>query len=155
MLSVKFILDHKDQVAERLKIKNFSAGELLNRVIDLDQRRRSIQQQLDAELAELNNLSRSIGQLIKDGLLDEANNAKSRTAQIKENSKNLKEEHQAIEKELFDVLIQIPNLPHVSVPPGKGEDDNEEIRSTAISSGFDKLVKAHWELAADYDLIDF
>lgn len=154
MLSIKNILENQGQVIELLKIKNLDAKPLVEEIIRLDQTRRDIQQQMEFELSELNKLSKQIGLLFKEGKTDEANLAKSKTVSFKESSKNLKERHLKTEKELYEVLVQLPNLPHPSVPAGKGEEDNIEIKKS-IMPEFPGSLKPHWEIADEYNLIDF
>lgn len=154
MLSIKNILENQDQVIELLKIKNLDAKPLVEEIIRLDQTRRDIQQQMEFELSELNKLSKQIGLLFKEGKTDEANLAKSKTVSFKESSKNLKERHLKTEKELYEVLVQLPNLPHPSVPAGKGEEDNLEIKKSLMPE-FPGSLKPHWEIADEYNLIDF
>lgn len=154
MLSIKNILENQNQVIELLKIKNLDAKPLVEEIIRLDKARRDIQQQMELELSELNKLSKQIGLLFKEGKTDEANLAKSKTAAFKESSKNLKERHLEIEKELYETLVQLPNLPHPSVPAGKGEEDNLEIKKSLMPE-FPGSLKPHWEIADEYKLIDF
>lgn len=154
MLSLKNILENQDQIIESLKIKNLDAKPIVEEIISLDKDRRNIQNQMDQDLSELNKLSRKIGQLFKEGKAEEANKAKSRTASLKESSKEFKERLQATEKKLQEELLKLPNLPHSSVPPGKGEDDNLVIKNSPMPE-FPGHLKPHWELADEYDLIDF
>jgi len=154
MLSIKTILENQDQIIELLKIKNLDAKPLVEEIIRLDKTRRDIQQQMEFELSELNKLSKQIGLLFKEGKTEEANLAKSTTAAYKESSKKLKEKHQDTEKALHEVLVQLPNLPHSSVPPGKGEEDNLEIKKSPMPT-FPESLKPHWEIANEYNLIDF
>ncbi len=154
MLLLKKILEDKDQVIDLLKIKNLDAEPLVEDIIRLDIDRRTIQGQMDDELSELNKLSKQIGQLYKEGKADEANEAKSRTVSIKESSKGLKDDLLDIEKKLQDILIQLPNLPHASVPAGKGEEDNVTIKNSPFPE-FPEQLQPHWEIADEYGLIDF
>lgn len=155
MLTVKFIQENRDEIIERLAIKNFHSADLIDQVLSTDQLRRDLQNRLEDNLAELNGLSKHIGQLYHDGKIAEANEAKARTGQLKESSKELKEKHRECEQELIKLIVQIPNIPHISVPAGKGEEDNLEIRHGGIFPDPELTKKPHWELAADYKLIDF
>jgi len=155
MLTVKYIQDNRDEIIERLVIKNFEAAELIDQVLSTDQQRRKLQNQMEDDLAELNNLSKEIGLLYREGKTGEAEKAKMRTGQLKTSSKDLKEKHRKCEEELKDLIIQIPNIPHSSVPPGKGEEDNFEVRRGGVFPDPERASKPHWELAAEYDLIDF
>lgn len=155
MLSLKTLLDNPDQIAERLKIKGFDAQELIKSIIALDSERRSLQKQQDEELAELNQLSREIGELFKAGKQQEAQDARQKTSVLKESSKTLKEKHKLTEDKLNELLIQLPNIPHPSVPMGKGEEDNLIIRAVETPESVKQKDKPHWEIASEFDLIDF
>ena len=155
MLTLKLIRECKEEVIERLAIKNFDAKELIEKVITLDDQRKAKQGKLDAMLAEQNKLSNEIGNLFKQGKANEANEAKLRVTNLKEESKVLSQQMADTEKELNTTLIKIPNLPHPSVPKGKTADDNVEIRSGGVIPTMAGTAKPHWELAKEYDIIDF
>lgn len=155
MLTLKVIHDNKDEVIARLAIKNFDAKPHIEKVIELDNLRRSIQGKLDSLLAEQNSLSKEIGNLFKQGKAAEADAAKKKVADLKEESKRLSIEMSDAEKELNSILIKIPNLPHTSVPKGKSADDNEEVRSGGAIPSLGVNAKPHWDLAKEYDIIDF
>lgn len=155
MLTLKFIQENKDAVVERLTIKNFDATSVVDRIIELDNQRKQNQAQSDAKQAELKQLSKSIGQLFKEGKQAEANDAKAQTADIKAEVKKLADQAQAIANELNEQLVQLPNLPHESVPPGKGEEDNAVERTAGAIEGKQEKDLPHWELARKYDIIDF
>jgi seryl-tRNA synthetase len=128
MLPLKLILEQPEWVVERLKIKNFDANDLIPKIISLDKQRKSIQQQLDGLLAELNRISKEIGKLYQQGKTSEANRAKERTAELKDQSRLMKEQHNRLENELKTQLILLPNIPNESVPPGHSSEENQEIR---------------------------
>lgn len=155
MLTLKQIHDSKDEVIIRLATKNFDAKNHIEKVISLDNQRRSIQGKLDSILAEQNTLAKEIGNLFKAGKTNEADEAKKKVADLKEESKRLSAEMADAEKELNSTLIKIPNLPHPSVPKGKAAEDNEEVRSGGTIPTLPKSAKPHWELAKEYDIIDF
>jgi len=155
MLTLKFIQENKELVIERLKIKNFQAKDIVSQILDLDQKRRSTQQIVDNIQAELNKLSKEIGMLFKSGKADEANQLKERNTELKDSVKSQSEELASIEVQLNELLVQIPNVPHESVPPGKGEDENKEIRSGGEIPVLYKGAMPHWDLAKKYDIIDF
>ncbi|MFC2151864.1 serine--tRNA ligase [Bacteroidota bacterium] len=155
MLTLKFIQENKDLLVERLKIKNFQAEEIVNQILDLDQKRRSIQNSMDSNQAELNKMSKEIGMLFKSGKVEEANQLKEQNTELKETVKSQGEELASIEQKLTDLLVQIPNLPHESVPAGKGEEDNLEVKSGGKMPQLYKGAMAHWDLAKKYDIIDF
>ncbi|WP_088654350.1 serine--tRNA ligase [Geofilum rhodophaeum] len=154
MLTLRQIQENKAEVIERLRIKNFDATALVDEIIALDQRRKAQQAEADGLQAEMNALSRAIGQLFKEGKAEEANAAKEKTGGMKEQIKVLTTGLEETEQALQQLLVQLPNLPHASVPAGKGAEDNEEVRS---GGDLPQLKEAlpHWELARKYDLIDF
>jgi len=155
MLTLNLIREKRDFVIERLKIKNFDATPLVDRVLELDLRRRETQKESDALLAEQNRISKEIGMLIKSGNSAGADSARAKTASLKEESRRLAEKLAALDEELRSELVKIPNLPHSSVNPGKGAEDNFKVREggTAVELPGDALP--HWELIKKYDIIDF
>jgi len=155
MLTLKFIQENKDLVIERLKIKNFQAEDIVSQILELDQKRRSTQNSMDSNQAELNKMSKEIGMLFKNGKTEEANKLKEKNTELKETVKYQGDELTAIEKKLNELLVQIPNLPHESVPAGKGEEDNLEVKSGGKIPELHKGAMAHWDLAKKYDIIDF
>ncbi|MCD4834055.1 MAG: serine--tRNA ligase [Bacteroidales bacterium] len=155
MLTLKFIQENKDSVIERLKIKNFQAENIVSQILDLDQKRRSNQNNMDSNQAELNKMSKEIGMLFKNGKAEEANLLKEKNTELKVTVKSQGDELTAIEKQLNDLLVQIPNIPHESVPVGKGEEDNLEVKSGGEIPKLHKGAMPHWDLAKKYDIIDF
>ncbi len=155
MLQVPFIRENKALVIDRLSIRNIDATKMIDDVIALDEKRRSIQAQLDNTLAESNTISKQIGGLFKSGKVEEANVLKAKTGLLKETSKTLTEELNETSGSLNDLLFQIPNVPHKSVPKGNTDEDNEEVFSVGeIPKLYDGALP-HWELAKKYDIIDF
>ena len=128
MLTLNYICENKSDIIKRLLIRGFEAEEIIDNIIKYDQERKNTQADLDKTLSELNMLSKQIGLLYKDGKTDEANQAKEQTVELKEDVKGLKERYSIIEKELYDLLIQIPNVPEKSVPKGKSDAENILIR---------------------------
>lgn len=154
MLTLKQIQDNKQEVIERLKIKNFNAESLVDQIVALDNKRKATQAEADALQAEMNSLSKEIGQLFKDGKATEANAAKDKTAGLKEQIKELITVQDNTEKELQALLVQLPNLPHSSVPAGKLATDNQIVREGGQLPLLSNALP-HWELARKYDIIDF
>ncbi|HAN19937.1 MAG: serine--tRNA ligase [Bacteroidetes bacterium GWC2_33_15] len=155
MLTLKVLQENKEYVIERLAVKNFKAENLINQILELDQKRRSTQNSMDSNQAELNKLAKEIGELFKNGKQTEANELKNKNAEIKNTVKIQGDELASIEKQLNSILVQLPNLPHKSVPAGKGADDNKEIRSGGSIPQLPENALAHWDLAKKYDIIDF
>lgn len=155
MLPLKLIQEQGEYIIERLKIKNFDATGIVGRIRSTDEKRRALQTRIDIQLADLNNLARQIGQLYKEGRTEEAEAAKNQTFEIKEQNRILKEEHTALELQLQELVVLLPNLPHQLVPAGKSADDNLLIRSGGVIPEPDANRKAHWDLLAGTGLIDF
>nr|WP_319573124.1 serine--tRNA ligase [uncultured Draconibacterium sp.] len=155
MLNLKFIQDNPELVVEKLKRKNFDASEIVSTIIDLNTKKNKLQGEADSAKAEMNKISKEIGMLFREGKHEEANAAKERTAELKENIKNFDVDFAAIEEKVYDLQVQLPNLPHESVPAGKGEEDNEVIKRVGDIPSMDEKALPHWELAAKYNLIDF
>lgn len=144
-----------ETVIEKLKVKNFDARETVKKILSLDQTRRELQIKADALQNEMNNLSKEIGQLFKEGKTSEANAAKERTGDLKEEIKNLNQQQSDTSMTLEELLVVLPNIPHNSVPVGKTAADNKEIRSGGNIPALDNSALPHWELAIRYGLIDF
>ncbi len=155
MLTLRFIQENRDFIIERLKIKNFDATKITGQILALDKERRSTQAAMDDHKAELNKLSKEIGKLFKNGKVEEATKVKEKNAQIKENIKEQSESLNKIEEQLNLLLVQLPNIPHESVPPGKGEQDNVEIKSGGTKPVLAQDALPHWDLAKKYNIIDF
>jgi seryl-tRNA synthetase len=156
MLQTAFIRDHKETVIDGLRKKHFpNPQETLEQVISLDARRRSIQTELDNTLALSNTLAKEIGNLIKAGKKEEAEQAKTQTGELKTRSKELEEQIRQVEQELQETLVLLPNLPHESVPEGRTAEDNEIVIQAAVIPTLPPDALPHWELIKKYDIIDF
>ena len=155
MLQIQNIRENKESIISALKKRNIDAAPMISKVLELDEKRRSIQTELDATLAESNKLSKEIGILFKTGKSQEANVLKDKTAGLKEASKKLGEDLNTTAEELQQQLYLIPNVPHESVPAGNSEDDNEEIFKEGDIPTLSEEALPHWELAKKYDIIDF
>jgi len=155
MLTLKVITENTDEVIRRLAKKHFDAKELIAKIIEADKKRRATQLSLDNSLAELNTISKSIGMLMKEGKKEEAEAARSKTAQIKETNKTLEAALKDVEAEIQNMLVLIPNLPNDIVPEGTGAEDNVTVKSGGEVPNLGADALPHWELAKRYDLIDF
>ncbi len=155
MLQLQTIRTHKQEMAQALQKRNIDGASLLEEVLDLDEKRRAVQTQLDATLAESNALSKEIGALYKTGKAQEANALKEKTGVLKEDSKKLGEDLSALAEALQALLYTIPNIPHQSVPAGTKEEDNEELFKEGNIPVLEDGALPHWELAKKYDIIDF
>ena len=155
MLQLQAIRENRRHILNALQKRNIDATDLLEQITRLDEKRRSLQTRLDNTLAELNKLSKEIGILFKSGKTQEATVLKNKTTKLKEDSKDLNEVLVKILEELQELLYQVPNVPHHSVPKGSTNQDNEEIfKEGDIPKLYDNALP-HWELAKKYDIIDF
>ncbi len=155
MLQLQAIRNRKDEIIEALEKRNIDAAPLVQNVLELDEKRRATQTQLDSTLAEGNKLAKEIGMLFKNGKAQEANALKEKTTTLKEDSKRLGDDLNNTADELQSLLYQIPNVPHQSVPAGHTDEDNEEVFSEGEIPKLNDGALPHWELAKKYDIIDF
>jgi seryl-tRNA synthetase len=155
MLTVASIRENKDQVLACLAKKNFRQPELIESIVALDDQRKEIQFKSDSLLSEMNAISRAVGTLFQQGKKDEANQAKEKTSNIKDEIKALAELMEQVSSKLQEALVMVPNLPHESVPPGKSAEDNLKIRAGGNIPSLPANALPHWDLAAKYDVIDF
>lgn len=155
MLQTAFIKENKELILERYQARNFDGEAIINQVINLDDNRKKIQQELDAQLAESNQLAKKIGELFKTGKAEEANQVKGQATLLKEGAAQLKEKQTEVVKQLQELLYQLPNVPNAIVPPGKSDEDNEVIAESGTVPKLHSNALPHWELAKKYNLIDF
>ena len=155
MLQVSFIREHQAEVLERLSKRTSDAQSLIDNVLKLDESRRGLQTQADAVSAELNAISKEIGELFKSGKAQEANTLKQKTTELKDTKVALSEQLNTTSEDLKTLLYKIPNLPNAIVPVGTTEDDNEEVFRAGTIPILSENALPHWELAKKYDIIDF
>ena len=156
MLTLKMITEQTGKVVAGLEKKHFkNAKETIAEVLDLDSKRRSTQNILDKNLSEVNQLSKSIGALMKDGKKEEAEIAKKHVAEIKENNKALQAQMDKAAEDMQALLYTIPNVPYDEVPEGNGAEDNLVVKMGGMETELPKNALPHWELAKKYNLIDF
>ncbi|MGJ1432008.1 serine--tRNA ligase [Sphingobacterium spiritivorum] len=155
MLQLNYIRENRDKVIERLGVKNFKELGLVDEIIALDELRRKTQSESDSLSAEANAAAKQIGDLMRQGKKEEAETVKSQSSGYKEQVKQLTEKLSEVEQELHNKIVQLPNLPHSSVPVGVAAEDNEVIYTAGDVPSLDEDALPHWELAAKYDIIDF
>ena len=155
MLQLNYIRENKQNVIDRLAVKNFDAANIIEKVIDLDSTRRKTQTELDNLLAESNTIAKQVGELMKAGKKDEANDLRGKSTSMKDNVKKLEDALKATEEELHKILVTIPNLPSTKVPKGRTPEDNEVVHREGDIPKLHEGAKPHWELTTKYDLIDF
>ena len=154
MLKTSYIIANKEEVIKSLKKRNFDSEDLIAKLMSLDERRKLIQTEYENMQAESNTISKEIGQLFKEGNKDEIPNLKQRSLEIKSSTKVLSDDLSDVKNEIEDILSQIPNTPHESVPAGNSSEDNLVIFNSKTKANKDSMIP-HWELAKKYDLIDF
>jgi len=155
MLTIQFIRENRDAVIKSLETKNFRQPELIHRIIEGDNARRALQVRTNEMQAEMNRLSKEIGMLFKSGQQEKAGQVREQTTRIKQELETLEQDLQKANKDLNEWLVEVPNLAHPSVPPGKNESDNKLVRQGGSLPELDKDALPHWDLGAKYRLIDF
>ena len=155
MLEISRIKEQKNEMIERLKVRNFDAQPVFNDILSLDKEWRETKTELDQIAAESNKIAKEIGMLFGQGKVDEANQAKAKTADLKEKSKSLTQKVNELADAITKKLYEIPNIPHPSVPEGNSDEDNEVVFEDAPQQHLPKNAVPHWELAKKYNLIDF
>ncbi len=155
MLQPNFIKENKDKVLNGLKVRNFKDAHLIDEIIDLDQKRKEIQAQMDNLQASINSSSKEIGALFQQGKKDEAEGMRANVGEWKSKIKILQEDSTKVKTALEDALYNIPNVPHPTVPAGSTDEDNEVFK--AWEGEFPKLHEGnlpHWELSDKYGIFD-
>ena len=153
MLELTYLRTNRDEAVERLSKRGIDAAALVDEALRLDGERRSVQNDHDARLAELNTISREIGNLMKAGQREEAEAAKARTTELKEAIQVLKDRLTSAEKALHDHLSDLPNAPLPEVPAGRSADDNVVVMEHGDKPELPEGAQPHWELGERYDLI--
>lgn len=155
MLQVNYIRENREEVIAGLTKKNFKQLALIDQIIQFDEQRRALQVSSDTLAAEANAIAKQIGELMKTGQKEAAEDLKQRSVAIKDQSKAQLETLASIETNIYEALVQLPNLPHASVPAGITPEENEVVYTWGAIPELPENAKPHWELAADYDIIDF
>jgi len=156
MLQVQVLREETNRVIEGLKKRNFNDAEsLVNKAIEIDKNRRDVQKQTDDLKAKSNSDSKKIGELMKTGKKEDAENLRTRVTADKDRIKQGEESLAEFEKQLQEILYKIPNVPHADVPPGKGAEDNKNVYEHGTIPTLYAGAQPHWELIKKYDIIDF
>ena len=154
MLGLKYIQENKKSIINGMKKRGIDSSKTIEKIIDLDKKRKEKQTELDNHLANSNKIAKEIGALFKTGETEKVSNLKEKSINLKSLTKTLQEQLIEIEKSILDLRIQLPNVPYETVPKGNSEKDNEEVfKSEMPKSNIDYLP--HWELGKKYDIIDF
>ena len=155
MLTLKQIREDKEAAIARLAKKGVEAAPIIAKIEELDDKRKSIQAELDSCLAEQNVAAKQIGALIGQGKKEEAEDKKRFVATLKARSAELSAEHQAVDAELQSQIVLLPNVPADIVPEGRTAEDNVVVKLVDKESTLSDKALPHWELASKYDIIDF
>ncbi|WP_299825242.1 serine--tRNA ligase [uncultured Pontibacter sp.] len=156
MLQLSVLREQTEQVIAGLNKKNYkNAAEEVTALLELDQRRRQVQNEHDELQSKANSLSKEIGMLMKNGDREKAEAYKSETSELKIKTKALAEQQSALEEEIQQALYKLPNLPHDSVPAGRTAEDNEVVLQHGEIPTLHEGAQPHWELIQKYDIIDF
>ena len=155
MLQVSVLRNDPQWAKERLILKGFSQPELVDTIISLDDQRKKTQNEFDHNQSQVNQASKQIGGLMAKGQTQEAETLKATVAELKTTLDPLKESMQQIEKQLYDTLVLLPNLPGAVVPAGKSAEDNEVVRAGGIRKELPSNAQPHWDLINQYRLVDF
>lgn len=155
MLRIQLLREQKDIVLKGLQKKNFKNLELVDQILDVDERRRKLQQKNDELSAQSNSAAKQIGELMRQGKKDEAESIKASVATLKEELKQIAQQLQELEQEQHDVLVQLPNIPADIVPEGHSAEHNEIVKVVEQIPELPEDSLPHWEIAAKYKLVDF
>ena len=155
MLQIQILRENPEQVIARLKVKNFDATELVNNILTLDAQLRQLKKNLDNNLMEQGKIAKSIGQMFKEGRREEAEQMKAQTAELKAQEKEMQVELDEKGQKINEMMVLLPNMPHASVPLGKGAEDNEVVYQEGDATPMAEGCLPHWELVKKYDIIDF
>lgn len=152
MLDFKYVRDNLEEVAEKIEVRK---GEFDKATFgELDKKRRELIGEEEALQAERNTSSKQVGEMMKAGEADKAEELKERVREINEKLESLTSKREDVDSKMQDILMRVPNLAHESVPVGADEDENVEVRRWGTPRQFDFEAKAHWDLGADLEIID-
>ncbi len=155
MLQVNLIRKQREWVLERLAVKNFKEPGLVDQILELDDRRRSLQMSNEQRLARRNAASKEIGALMGQGKKEEAEARKQEVADLKQALEGIEKELAAADAGLHDMLVRLPNLPSEKVPVGNTPEDNVVVRQGGETLVLPEGSVPHWDLIRKYDLVDF
>ncbi len=154
MLDIKFVRENPDLVDQSCSSRQNAHWDR-GRFFELDEERRRVISEVEGLQAERNAASKKIGELMREGKRDEAEAAKTRVAASKERIAELDTRRSEVEADLFDLVSRIPNIPDSTVPYGKDDSDNPEVRRWGTPREFDFEPQAHWDLGPELGIIDF
>ena len=156
MLSIDTISNNKEETLIGLKKRGFKDLKIIDKIIDLNISRKKTQQDLDQILFESNNISKKISEIFKSGNNDDSvSTLKEKSSDLKLKSKTLSDKLEKTKSDIFELLTSIPNIPDNEVPEGFTIEDNIEVYRSNKRIETDENLKTHWDLAKEYDIIDF
>lgn len=155
MLSINIIRQDPALVKERLAVRHFSKPEYVDEILALDEKLRKQKLETETMQAEVNRLSKQIGQFIGRGDAAGAEAIKQEVAAIKDTMQHGKASLQELEETIQQKILMLPNLPHVSVKAGTSAADNEIVNTGGVMPQLPENAQPHWELIKTYQLIDF
>jgi len=155
MLPLSFIRENKDFIKKGLEKRNFPNINIIDQIIEMDQKRRSIMLDLETILSSSNKINKEIGLSVKSNKKENIDELKLKSSKFKNDAKKFQEKLKLIENELFSMRTKVPNIPNEIVPQGKSYDDNEKIFESGEIPELKKDSLYHWDLCKKYDLIDF
>lgn len=155
MLQLAVLRDRPEHVIQRLAVKNLDAKPLVDQILSIDEERRRVQVELDQLLNQQNTIAKQVGELYKSGKKVEGDDLKNKSAALKQSVQELSEKLTALEEAMNAELVRLPNMPSEQVPKGRTPEDNEVVHQEGVLPALDASAKPHWEIAAQYDIIDF
>jgi len=154
MIELNYIRNNKDLLKDRLAVKGFTDAEMLDRILEVDERKRTAMQAIQAKQNESNEIAKSIGALFKEGKKDEAESQKARAVELKEAIKSDQDALNKLDEELQGFLMELPNVPHESVPPGNTDEDNKVVKEVGDIPSLPESALPHWDLLEKHRLVD-
>ena len=155
MLQVSYLRQNKEIAKQKLNIKHFAHLDLVDSVIAMDDQRKQLQASFDEMQAKVNAASKEIGALMAKGEKELAEKLKNEVAGLKTQLEPLKIKMSEVELQLQNTIVQLPNLPHDLVPPGKTPEENVVVKQGGVIPTLYTGAKAHWDLISKYNLVDF
>ncbi|HNJ95753.1 MAG TPA: serine--tRNA ligase, partial [Ferruginibacter sp.] len=155
MLQISYIRQNAALVKERLAVRNFADLSVVDKILESDEQVRKLKTETESIQSSINAASKEIGMLMGKGEKEAAEARKQEVGANKSALQNLSARLADAEKQLQDLVILLPNLPHVSVPKGKTPEDNEVVKEGGIKPVLPASAVPHWELIKKYSLVDF
>lgn len=155
MLQINYIRQNTELVKKGLAKKFFNNPSLVDEILSLDEQRKKLQTAFDETQAKVNSTSKEIGMLMAKGQKEDAEARKSEVATLKTSLEPISQQLAAMEKQVHDALIQLPNLPSEQVPEGRTPEENQNIKESGSKPELTASAVPHWDLAKKYNLINF